>query len=307
MDATIFSPQLAGAQGRSAPSEFSAAHAHLLGIGGSGMAGLAAVLLRHGARVSGSDASHSPVIDRLIAAGAEIHADDDASVLPEGITCVVASAAIPENHPAVRAARQRGMRIYKYAEALGELMRNYVGVAVAGTHGKSTTTAWLTHILRTAGLDPNFVVGAHVEQLGGSSGVGDGRHFVAEACEYDRSFLNFSPHFAAILNVDEDHLDYYHDMSQIRAAFREFAQRVPHGGRLLYDGDDPNLATLGRDLTCEVETFGFGTANHWRPMYLKLRDGCYEFELIHRDEKLLRARLLLSGRHNVWNAVAAAA
>ena len=271
------------------------------------MAGLAAVLLRRGARVSGTDALASGAVSRLTAAGALICTDPNTAALPLGASFVVASAAIPAEHPELIAARQRGLRTFKYAEMLGLLMQAKTGIAIAGTHGKSTTTAWLTHVLRTAGLDPSFVIGADVEQLGGGSGVGDGPHFVAEACEYDRSFLNLDPHFAAILNVDEDHLDFYRSIDEIRLAFRAFAERVAPAGRLLLDGDDPTTRVLGEDLACTVETFGFGTSNDWRPMYLKLNDGRYDFDLIHRDEELIHVRPALAGRHNVWNAVAVAA
>ncbi len=180
---------------------------HLIGIGGSGMRALAQMLIDRGVAVSGSESAASAAVDRLKGAGAAISLGQRAENIPDDCDVVVYSAAIHDQNPELQSARQRGVEVIKYSQMLGRLMAERVGLAVSGTHGKSTTTAMVAYVLTQAGLEPSFVVGATVEQLGGPSGVGAGRHFVAEACEFDRSFLNLCPTYAAILNVEEDHLD----------------------------------------------------------------------------------------------------
>ncbi len=280
---------------------------HLLGIGGSGMSGLAAMFARRGAEVSGVDAQRSAATRRLSDAGLRVGLETEQPDLPAGVDLVVASAAVPDQHAHLLAARRRDVPILKYAQALGLLMQTRVGVAVAGTHGKSTTTAWTAYVLRSAGLDPNFIVGADVPQLGGGSGVGDGQHFVAEACEYDQSFLNLHPTHAAILNIEEDHLDYYANIDAIRDAFARFTALVPPDGVLLINGDDPNCRLVAAAAHARVESFGFGPSNLWYPRDVELVNGSYRFTIVHQDHALLDAHVALPGKHNVLNALATAA
>jgi UDP-N-acetylmuramate--alanine ligase len=279
----------------------------MIGIAGSGMAGLAKVLLRWEARVSGTDCRACPVLDELQRRGASVQAFQTAETLPANVQLVVASAAVPDDHPELVAARRRGLPILKYAQLLGLLMARRQGVAVSGTHGKSTTTACLAFTLRRAGFDPSFVIGAEVDQLEGSSGVGDGPHFVAEACEYDRSFLNLRPRFATILNVEADHLDCYPNLDAIRDAFTEFAYGIPPDGRIVINGDDRNCLKIAEHLTCPIETFGLGEANDWRGVDLVIDGGCHRFGLVHCGRALGEIRLRIPGRHNVSNALAVAA
>ena len=178
---------------------------HMIGMGGCGMRGAAAVLLRRGAIVSGSDREASPELKQLADQGARVSVGQDALDLPARCDLVVHSAAIKDNHPEMIEAQRRGWQVLKYSELLGLLMADRAGIAIAGTHGKSTTTAMTAYVLKQAGLDPSFVIGANVSQLGGGSGVGDGEHFVVEACEYDRSFHNLRARYATILNIEEDH------------------------------------------------------------------------------------------------------
>lgn len=287
--------------------DLSSLRVHLIGIGGSGMAGLAALLLRRGATVSGSDRAASAAVCSLRAGGAQIAETQGAAALPATADLVVASAAIPGTHPELIAARQRGWPVLKYAELLGALMRLHEGIALSGTHGKSTTTAWTAFVLRRAGLDPSFVVGADVEQLGGGSGAGDGRHFIAEACEYDRSFLNLRPRQAAILNIEEDHLDYYPDLSAIRAAFAEFAALLPADGRLVYCADDEGASTVAPSAPCERESYGFGPDADWSAADLRIVEGVPEFTIMERGASRGRVRIGLAGRHNALNALAVTA
>jgi UDP-N-acetylmuramate--alanine ligase len=306
MEATTVSDS-AGAPGWQAPLHFRDACIHMVGIGGSGMAGLAAVLLRRGARVSGTDQLESAALARLTRSGARVTTRQTAESLPLQTELVVASAAIPAQHPELIEARRRGIPVIKYAQLLGALMAQSGGIAVSGTHGKSTTTAWLAFVLRKAGLDPSFVVGAEAAQLGGSSGVGDGPHFLAEACEYDRSFLNLRPRAAAILNIEEDHLDCYENLAAITESFRQFANLIPADGLLVINGQDPNCRAVGSDLGARVETFGFDARDTWQATQLDLRDGFYEFTTLHNSVPLGRTALGIPGVHNVSNALAVTA
>jgi UDP-N-acetylmuramate--alanine ligase len=277
---------------------------HLIGIGGCGMSGLAAMLLKRGAQVSGTDAVASLDLARLAERGAKVTTRQEGEDIPEQVDLVVVSAAIPDDHPERLAAERRGLKVIKYAELLGLLMSQYHGIAISGTHGKSTTTAWLTYALKQAGLDPNFVVGATVAQLGGGSGVGDGPYFVAEACEYDRSFLSLRPQQATILNIEEDHLDCYENLAAIQAAFADFAACVPTDGRIVLNGDDANCCALAQDLSTRVETFGIGEGLTWQATNLRVEDGCHAFDVQHDGQTLGRARLGIPGHHNVYNALA---
>jgi len=220
---------------------------------------------------------------------------------------VVHSAAIHEANPELVAARQNGLEILKYSQMLGRLMSDRQGIAVAGTHGKSTTAGMVAYGLSAAGKEPCFIVGATVQQLGGPSGVGTGRHFVAEACEFDRSFLNLSPTFAAILNVEEDHLDCYENMAAIVEAFRAFSAKVRADGVLVANGEDRDVAAAVRDASCQVQTFGLGGECRWRGSNLTADRGRFRFDVLCDGRRFCRVALQLPGVHNVYNALAAVA
>ncbi len=276
----------------------------MVGIGGCGMSALAALLLRRGVQVSGSDMRPSAEVARLVEGGARVTTQQRAEAVPPETDLIVASAAIPPDHPELLEARRRGIPVLKYAQLLGALVAQYDGIAISGTHGKSTTTAWLTFMLRRAGLDPSFVVGATVAQLGGGSGVGNGPHFIVEACEYDRSFLNLRPRRAAILNIEEDHLDCYNDLAAIRAAFAAFAGNVAADGLIVLNRQDPQCATLMGQIAAHVQTFGAADGVTWQATEITLEDGHYSFNVVHEGTVLGRVRLGLAGRHNVDNALA---
>ncbi|MEE8170075.1 MAG: UDP-N-acetylmuramate--L-alanine ligase [Phycisphaerae bacterium] len=289
-------------------SPFTGKAIHLIGIGGCGMCGLAAVLKRCGARLGGSDRQMSASIQRLLKSGVPVAIGQAADNLPACCDLVVCSAAIGEENPELRAARHRGIPVMKYAAMLGELMRLRSGIAIAGTHGKSTTTALLAYTLKQAGRDPTFVVGASVDQLDGSSGVGDGRHFVAEACEFDRSFLHLTPERAAILNIEEDHLDCYSGLDGIEGAFREFAARVPDDGLIVANGEDRVVARSLDSATASIETFGFEEHCTWQARDVHAELGRYRFKVVYDGQPMLDAALgHLTGRHHVMNALSAVA
>jgi UDP-N-acetylmuramate--alanine ligase len=189
---------------------------------------------------------------------------------------------------------------------LGELMNCYDGIAIAGTHGKSTTSGWLSFVLKEAGMEPNFIVGADIPQLGSSSGTGAGKYFVAEACEYDRSFLNLKPEIACVLNIEQDHLDYYKDEEDIINAFGDFANGLRRGGTLVANGDDRNILTMLDRLPNEIRcrTFGLTKYCQYQGRNLKLEQGCYAFDVYFHNMFLGRIRISLGGIHNVYNALA---
>ncbi len=281
---------------------------HLIGIGGSGMRALAEMLMHRGAIVSGSDASSAAALERLAADGATIHVGQKADNLPEVCDTVVFSAAINEQNPELLAARQRKCEVIKYSQMLGRLMAEKVGVAVSGTHGKSTTTAMVAYVLTMADMKPNFIVGATVEQLGGPSGVGPGRHFVAEACEYDRSFLNYRPTYAAILNVEEDHLDCYPNITAIIEAFRAFVSQVKPEGVVIANGEDRNVAAATKKPTpCEVQTFGMAEGCTWRGEDICIEKGRHVMDIYFKGHKYARLHVPLPGKHNMYNSLAATA
>jgi UDP-N-acetylmuramate--alanine ligase len=282
------------------------AHYHFIGAGGVGMSGLAQFLIEKHAIVSGSDQSSTAVTSRLARSGADIRVGHSAENIPPGTDVVVVSAAVKENNPELQEARRQGCRVYKYAQLLGELMNHFESIAVSGTHGKSTTSGWLAHSLRQVGVDANFVVGAEVCQLGASSGSGDSGLFIAEACEYDRSFLNLKPQVACILNIEADHLDCYRDEADIVEAFYQFAMGCKPDGFLVANGQDANVAQvierLGRRQ--RVVTFGFSPRCTFYPRNIRPHQGSYRFDVFQEGRRLGTTTLSLPGRHNILNALA---
>ncbi|MBN1975659.1 MAG: UDP-N-acetylmuramate--L-alanine ligase [Sedimentisphaerales bacterium] len=282
---------------------------HLIGAGGIGMSGLAVILLKNHALVAGSDQTPTQVTDHLCKLGADIKIGHEAENLDPGTDAVVISAAITEKNPELQQARRQGCIIYKYAEMLGELMDFYDGIAVAGTHGKSTTSGWLTYLLKQAGIDTNFVIGAEISQLGSSSGVGDSNFFVAEACEYDRSFLNLKPKIACILNIEQDHLDYYKDEAEIVDAFEHFAHGIKPGGMVIANGQDKNVLNIIRrfDNNIIFNTFGLDKSCDFYADNISSENGLYAFDIYEKGQFLGRTKISLPGKHNIYNALAVTA
>jgi UDP-N-acetylmuramate--alanine ligase len=282
---------------------------HFIGAGGIGMSGLAQLLIKHSGIVAGSDQTASDVTEKLCEAGADIKIGHSAENLNPKTDAVVISAAIKENNPELKLARQKGLKVYKYAQMLGELENCYDGIAISGTHGKSTTSGWIVYLLKQAGIDPNFIIGAKISQLGSSSGVADGKYFIAEACEYDRSFLNLKPKIACILNIEPDHLDYYKDEAEIVEAFEQFARGIKPGGVLIANGQDLNVAKVIRQLPIGVrcETFGLDESCNFYAQNLQLNNGLYAFDIYHNGKLLGATKISLPGKHNVLNALAVTA
>jgi UDP-N-acetylmuramate--alanine ligase len=280
---------------------------HFIGAGGIGMSGLAKILMKNKAIVSGSDQTDNPVINKLRKIGADIKIGHKEHNFDERTDAVVISAAIKEDNPELVLARKSGCKIYKYAQMLGMLMDCYEGIAVSGTHGKSTTSGWLVYCLKQAGFDPNFIIGAEIIQIGSSSGGGNGKYFVAEACEYDRSFLNLKPKIGCILNIEQDHLDYYKDEDEIVEAFGEFASGIKPDGVLIANGQDKNVAKVIKKTNRRCETFGFEQSCNYYAKNVRLKDGLYTFDVHHNSKPLGTTHISLPGRHNVLNALAVTA
>lgn len=291
---------------------------HLLGIGGSGMSGLARIMLDRGAATSGADSTESEAVEGLRESGIRISTGDDpaAAEIPEGCELVISSAAIRPDDPALLGAQEAGIRTLTYAEAVGLAMKGRTGVSIAGTHGKSTTTSMLAHILVECGLDPSYIAGARCPQLGGGGRVGAARLpdgetsrpgiFVAEACEFNRSFHRHRPTIALVNNVEEDHLDFYGSIDEIVASFRDFARLLPSaadGGRLLIAHDGGHRREICTGLTCDVKTFGFApSADHQ-----VVHDGVAgRVGLLENGAFVVGWDTKLAGDHNALNAGAAA-
>ncbi|MCA9756702.1 MAG: UDP-N-acetylmuramate--L-alanine ligase [Candidatus Eisenbacteria bacterium] len=279
---------------------------HFVGIGGTGMSGLAEVLLTMGYRVSGSDLSRSEVTERLERLGAHVVLGHRAENVDE-VDLVVHSSAIGASNPERRRARARGIAVLGRGEMLAEIMRLRRGIAVAGSHGKTTTTSLVGHILDRAGLEPTVIVGGQLKKIGSNASVGKGDYLVAEADESDGSFLDLSPRIAVITNIDREHLDHYKSLLHVRKAFAKFMRRVPFYGLAVVCGDDPNVRAILPQMRKRVLTYGFGEDNRLRATELQVDGLGQSFRVVSAGESLGRAHVSLPGRHNVLNALASIA
>ena len=232
-------------------------HVYFCGIGGISMSGLAEILKSKGFRVSGSDRDESAVTRHLRDNGIPVYTPQKAENITDDIDLVVFTAAIHEDNPEYIAVSEKKIPFLSRAELLGEMMKNYtLPVAIAGTHGKTTTTAMVSDILLQAETDPTLSIGGNLLSIGGNVRIGSEDFFVAEACEYTNSFLSFFPKIGIILNIEEDHLDFFKDLADIRNSFREFAKRIPEDGYLIINNDIPQVEEITQGLPCHVVTFG---------------------------------------------------
>ena len=290
------------------PSKFTGRRVHFIGIGGCGMSGLAAMLLDSGAIVTGSEPKPNSQTFALAKRGAQISRDQIGELLGREIDLVVRTAAVPDANREYVAAKAFGIRTIKYAELLGEVMAERFGVAVAGTHGKSTTTAMIAYALTRCGADPSFVVGGTVPQLGGGgSHSGAGRAFVAEACEFDRSFHHLRPRVAIITNIEEDHLDCYKDIDEIVASFRAFAQLVPSDGLIIAGGRDRRVLEALAGVGAPTELCATGDGFAWSAQPTGVVNGCHTGEVFYKGRHVARLTPALPGEHNLVNATMALA
>ena len=281
-------------------------HIHFIGIGGISMSGLAEILLQEGFTVSGSDSKESPLTDHLTAKGAQIFYGQRASNIIEGIDLVVYTAAIHPDNPEFSCAVEKGIPTMTRADLLGQIMKNYqTPIAVAGTHGKTTTTSMASHILMEGNFDPTITVGGILPAIGGNLRVGNSETFITEACEYTNSFLSFFPKISIILNIDADHLDFFKDIDDIRHSFRLFAQKLPADGTLIINSDTPSYEEIIRDLPCEVITYGLESSAQYQAEDITYNElGYPSFVCKRNGEAVGQFSLSVPGIHNVSNALA---
>ncbi len=280
---------------------------HFVGIGGSGMFPIVQILLSQGYTITGSDNNPGDTIDQERAMGIPVtighHAENIGSA-----DAVVYSAAIMSDNVELAEARRRGIPLIERSEMLGLLTRRYSNcICVSGTHGKTTTTSMTTQILLAANMDPSAVIGGKLNAIGGSGRAGKSEAMVVEACEFVDTFLHLSPDISVILNIDDDHLDYFKTMERLRASFHRFGELTSR--TVVYNGDDENtrLAVLGLEGK-EMVSFGFGEQNDCRPIDIVWKDGSHaEFSLLWRGERIDSLKLNVPGKHNLLNAAAAAA
>jgi len=274
---------------------------HMVGVGGIGMSGLARCLVAQGHFVTGSDLKPSTLARSL---GIPISAGHDPDNLGPA-QLVVRSAAVRDDNPEIVEARDRKIEVLKYAQMLGRLTQDRLTISVAGCHGKTTTAAMIAYVLTRAGLEPGFVIGGLIPQLGSNGALGRGRHFVTEACEYDRSFHQVLPRCAVVTNIEEDHLDYYRDLAEIVQAYREFASRATE--IVVGSVDNPGAASIIAERKGRDEGYSIERDADWRARNIEVRDGRWTFEVLKYGKSFGEFQLAVPGVHNVSNALAAIA
>ena len=284
-------------------------HLHFIGIGGISMSGLAEILLKEQFHISGSDAKESELTEKLTSLGADISYGQRASNIKEGIDAVVYTAAIHPDNPELQAAKERQIPTLTRAELLGQIMDNYQdSIAVSGTHGKTTTTSMITEILLEACTDPTISIGGILKSIDGNIRVGKSNVFLTEACEYTNSFLNFYPKYALILNIEEDHMDFFKNLEHIRHSFHQFAGNVLAEGTLILNSEIPDYQELTKDLKCKVLTYGLTPSDSYYADNITFNTkGCGNFTLMCKDHTIGMISMSVPGEHNVSNAVAACA
>jgi len=282
---------------------------HFIGIGGSSMSGLAEILLSQGYNVSGSDIKSSKATQKLESKGAQIFIGHSADNITSP-DLVVYTVAVKEENPEMQRSRELNIPVIDRAELLGLIMKRHsFGIAVSGTHGKTTTTSMLTTIMLEAGTDPTAHIGGELDCIGGNTRIGNSEFFITEACEYYGSFLKFYPFMAVILNVEVDHVDYFRDLQHIKDTFSQFISLVPENGYVIACADDDNTMSIIKDKRCNIITFGLkNPQSMWTAKNIEYNElGCASFDVYKEGEKLASVSLSVPGPHNVSNALAAIA
>ena len=284
-------------------------HIHFIGIGGISMSGLAEILLGAGFTVSGSDSKPSDLTAHLEKMGAKVFYGQCAENISSDYHCVVYTAAIHPDNPEYARCVERNLPMLSRAELLGQIMKNYqTAIAVSGTHGKTTTTSMISSILLAAQADPTISVGGILEAIGGNIRVGKSETFITEACEYTNSFLSFFPTMSIILNIEEDHMDFFKDLADIMNSFRLFAQKLPKDGVLIINKEIKNYETVTDGLECKVITYGMDDSCDYYPANVSYNEhACGQFDVMYHGECLGHVILSVTGKHNVSNALSAIA
>jgi UDP-N-acetylmuramate--alanine ligase len=281
-------------------------HIHFVGIGGIGMSGIAEVLLNLGYHISGSDIKETEVTRRLQTLGCEIFYGHCKENVKEA-DVVVVSSAIRQSNPEVEVAEQRLIPVIPRAEMLAELMRMKVGIAIAGTHGKTTTTSLIATVLAAGGLDPTVVIGGRLNSIGSNARLGQGEFLVAEADESDGSFLKLMPTVAVVTNIDREHLDYYSGIEEIKEAFLSFINKIPFFGLAVLCLDHPNIQNLIPRLKKRFTTYGLMTQADFQAKEIVFEGLSTAFDVLHQRQEVGRLRIQMPGLHNVYNALATVA
>ena len=284
-------------------------HVHFIGIGGISMSGLARILIERGFTVSGSDMKASPLTGQLEDQGAQVFIGQKAENIHDGIDLVVYSAAIHEDNPEFAETLKHGIPILSRADLLGQIMDNFLRtIAVAGTHGKTTTTSMLTHILLQCDMDPTVSIGGILDRIGGNIRIGRSDVFLTEACEYTNSFLSLYPFYSIILNVEEDHMDFFKDLDDIINSFRTFAFQTDPSGLVIINGDMPHTDAVLEGVQAAHITFGLSKDNDYSAEDVVFDEkGNVSYSLIEHGQKAGTIRLKVKGIHNVTNSLAAIA
>ena len=284
-------------------------HVHFIGIGGISMSGLSEILLDRGFTISGSDMTASEITDHLRACGAEIAIGQRAENITDDVDLVVYTAAIHEDNPEFAAAREKGLPMMSRAALLGQIMANYPhSIAVSGTHGKTTTTSMLTHILLQGRMDPTVSIGGMLDRIGGNIRVGRSDLFLTEACEYTNSFLEFYPLYSIILNIEEDHMDFFKDLDEIKKSFHTFASQTGEKGLIIINGDMPHTSDILEGLKQRFVTFGLNKDNNYSAEDITFDEtGNVSYTLLTDGAAAARVSLHVKGIHNVMNSLAAIA
>jgi len=279
---------------------------HMIGIGGSGMIGVATILQKRGFKVTGSDLVSTDELNELKKIGAKVQIGHEPKHV-KNADLVVASSAISKRNPELQYARKSGLTIIPRAEMLGTLMKPYRSIAVAGSHGKTSTTSIIASIFNSANLSPTYVIGGQVLSVGRSSNLGEGNHIIVEADESDGSFLHLQPDVAVITNIDNDHLSFYESSQEkLNQSFISFAENLPFYGHIILNLDDLNTCKISKDIHRKQITFGFTSKNRFQILDVKLANGVQKFKLKdHFAKKNYKFSTNLSGKHNLYNVVAA--
>lgn len=279
---------------------------HFIGIGGISMSGLAQIMHHRGFIVSGSDMKTSQTTNYLQSIGITVFYGHHQEHIKEDIDYVVYTAAIEENNPELIAAKKYAKYVFTRSEFLGFIMKSYdYPICISGTHGKTTTTSMLSHALLAANLEPTITVGGILKEIEGNIRLGGTRYFITEACEYCDSFLDFFPKIGIILNIEEDHMDYFKDIHQIRSSFQKFASKIPADGFLAINGATDNLDDFLKTVQCKVETFGFDPAYDWYADNIIFNEkACAEFDIYYKNNFYEHVALSIPGKHNICNCLA---
>ena len=278
---------------------------HFIGIGGIGMSGIALVLLKMGYKVSGSDLVSNNLTEKLIQEGAEVRFGHNHDNIPPETEVVIYSSSINDSNPEIREARKRRLLIVKRAEALAELLNGKKGIAVTGTHGKTTTSSLVSVMLESCGLDPTAIIGGEAEIFKGNSKCGKSEYVVAEADESDGSFLYLKPFYSVITNVEMEHIDYYKTLEDAIDSYAAFANNTKRGGCLFYNAEDKNIGRALRKFSGNRESFGFSKDADIYPYEIMMNEFYTSYVCVYKNGVIGRVSLRIPGRHNILNSLAA--